>query len=359
MSSTVDGLYVRAFAEGANRITRIPWGGDPMEITLPPGTSVEQIQADPLGSGILLTLVSDISASQPYRYDPSTDALAPLPFRQLGPDDRLEDFVTESILATSHDGVLVPLTITRPADARRDGSMPVLLYGYGAYAVTDPPQYLAETRPWAESGGALATCHARGGGYYGESWHQAGQKATKPNTWLDFIACAEHLVREGYTRPERLAALGISAGGITVGRAITERPDLFAAAIIGVGVLDAVRFETTPNGPPNIPEFGSVTTEEGFRALLAMSAVHHVRPGTAYPAVLLTTGLNDPRVAPWQAAKMAAALQASTTSGRPILLRVDEAGGHNMMGGTDAQFRQELADWLTFIMAATATKATT
>jgi prolyl oligopeptidase len=353
MSSALDGLYVRVFVDGVNGMTRVPWSGAVDPIELPLGTSVEQVHADPLRVGVLLTLVSTASASRPYRYDPSTDALEPLPLRELGPGDRLEGFVTENLFVPSHDGVRVPLTITRRADGARDGSMPLLLYGYGAYSVTDPPAYRPELRPWFESGGGLARCHVRGGGYYGEAWHQAGQKATKPNTWLDFIACAEHLVREGYTRPDRLAALGMSAGGITVGRAISERPDLFAAAIIGVGILDAVRFETTPNGPPNVPEFGSVATEEGFRALLAMSAVHHVRPGTPYPAVLLTTGLNDPRVASWQPAKMAAALQVATTSGRPVLLRVDEAAGHSPAGGTDEQFRQEMADWLAFIMAAT------
>lgn len=353
VSTALDGLYVRVFVDGVNGMTRVSWGGAAEPIELPPGTSVEQVRADPLRAGVLLTLVSTTSASQPYRYDPASDSLEPLPLREPGPDDRLEGFVTENHFASSHDRVRVPLTITHRTDVARDGSMPVLLYGYGAYGVTDPPAHLAELRPWLESGGGIARCHVRGGGYYGEAWHQAGQKATKPNTWLDFIACAEHLVREGYTSPERLAAFGGSAGGITVGRAITERPDLFAAAIIAVGILDAVRFETTPNGPPNVPEFGSVATEEGFRALLAMSALHHVRAGTRYPAVLLTTGLNDPRVASWQPGKMAAALQAATTSGRPVLLRVDEAAGHSPVGGTDEQFRQQIADWLAFIMSAT------
>ena len=170
---------------------------------------------------------------------------------------------------------------------------------------------------------------------------------------LDFIACAEFLVREGYTRPARLAALSGSAGGITVGRAITERPDLFAAAVIQNGALDAVRLETTPGGPPNTHEFGSVATEEGFRALLAMSAVHHVHPGTAYPAVLLATGLNDTRVAPWQSGKMAAALQAATPGGRSVLLRVDEAAGHMPQDTADEQLRQLLTDFYAFLMAQT------
>ena len=353
MEAALDGLYMRSFADGAYHVTRIPWGGTPAPVVLPPETSVAALRTSRLRSGALLTLDSYTSVNRAYRYDPSTDSLEELPLRQTGPYDRLGGYVVETVYAPSHDGVLVPLTIVRPEGSARDGSMPIRLWGYGAYGIIDPPIYWAEQHPWYEGGGADATCHTRGGGYYGESWHFAGQKATKPNTWLDFIACGEYLVREGYTRPERLAAFGGSAGGIALGRAITERPDLFAAAVIMVGMLDAVRFETTPNGPPNIPEFGSVASEDGFRSLLAMSAVHHVEPGTAYPAVLLTTGLNDPRVAPWQPGKMAAALQAATTSSRPVLLRVDAAEGHSPIGGTADQFRLFMADVIAFMMTET------
>jgi prolyl oligopeptidase len=199
----------------------------------------------------------------------------------------------------------------------------------------------------------MAQCHVRGGGYYGQAWHRAGLKATKPNTWLDFIACAEHLVEEGYTTPERLVALGGSAGGVTVGRAITERPELFSGAVLMNGALDAVRWEETPAGPPNVHEFGSIATEEGFRALLEMSALHHVRPGTAYPAVLLSVGLNDARVAPWESGKMAAALKAATTSGKPVLLRIDEAAGHMPQEQAADQVRQLVADVYAFVMART------
>ena len=145
----------------------------------------------------------------------------------------------------------------------------------------------------------LAVAHVRGGGEFGKPWHQAGRMATKPNTWKDFIACGEYLVRERYTSPAKLAGEGTSAGGILIGRAITERPDLFAAAIVNVGCTDMVRAETTTNGVPNIKEFGTVTTQEGFDALLAMSPYHHVTPGDKYPAVLLIHGVNDPRVDPW------------------------------------------------------------
>ena len=154
------------------------------------------------------------------------------------------------------------------------------------------PTHLA----WIERGSIYAIAHIRGGGEYGEDWHLAGKGLTKPNTWRDFIACAEYLIAHKYTSPSKLGILGGSAGGITVGRSITERPDLFAAAIDQVPVSDAVRVKLTPNVPPNIPEFGSVKTLPGFEDLLAMSAYHHISDGARYPAVMLTTGFNDPRV---------------------------------------------------------------
>lgn len=351
MEPALDGLYVRAFAEGIYGVQRIPWGGSPAPVPLLPETSIGQMRADPLRPGILLKLDSWTSQGVSYRYNPSADALEDLRLRPLGPDDRLEGYLAETVFVPSHDGVRVPLTIVRPREMVRDGSTPVIMEGYGGYGITNTPYYFAELRAWHDAGGAAATCHVRGGGYYGVPWHQAGQKKTKPNSWLDFIACAEYLVREGYTRPERLAAEGGSAGGILVGRAITERPDLFAVAVIHVGAMDAVRNETTPGGPANVPELGSVATEEGFRALLAMSPLHHVRSGTKYPAVLLTTGLNDPRVSPWSPGKMAAALQAASTSGRPVLLRVDEEEGHGV--SSEEQWRQYLADMLAFVMAGT------
>jgi prolyl oligopeptidase len=359
MGAALDALYVDVFAAGTNRLTRIPWGGAPIPVTLPPGTSVSQtyddpfrsqLRTDPLRAGVLLDLASWTAVSRPHRYDPSAATLEELPLRAPGRYDRLERHAVETVFAPSHDGVLVPLTLIRPDPLAREGSLPVLLDAYGAYGIIDAPRFVAERIPWFESGGASATCHVRGGGYHGAAWHRAGQRATKPNTWLDLIACAEFLVREGYTRPERVVAVGGSAGGITVGRAITERPDLFAGVIIQNGVLDAVRFETTPGGPANTHEFGSVATEEGFRALLAMSAVHHVRP-QAYPAVLLLTSLGDSRVPSWQSGKMAAALQVATTSGRPVLLRVDEAAGHMPATFTDEQRRQGLADVYGFTMA--------
>src|SRR5206468_5714783 len=198
-------------------------------------------------------------------------------------------------------------------------------------------------------GGVIAHAHVRGGGEYGKEWHLAGRGATKPNTWNDFIACGEYLVNNGYTSPVKLAGQGGSAGGILIGRAITERPDLFGAALIDVGALDAMRFEFTMNGVPNIPEFGTVTRPDEFKALLEMSSYHHVKDGVKYPAVMLSHGLNDPRVEPWESAKMTARLQAATSSGKPVLFRIDYDAGHGI-GSTKRQHQEQLADEWAFLL---------
>lgn len=355
VSGALDGLYVQLFSNGVNRLTRIPWGGTPVAIELPPGTSIGEtfwsshVRVDARQSGALLLLSSGTAKTRPYRYNAVAGRLEALPLGTPGPYDTLDGFVTETLYAPSHDGVRVPLSIVRPSRLVRDGSMPVVLIGYGAYGITEGPSFGPD--PWYESGGAIADCHVRGSGYYGEEWHRSGQKATKPNSWLDFIACAEHLVREGYTSPKRLVAAGGSAGGITVGRAITERPDLFAAAVISNGLLDQVRDWTSPLRQGNVPEFGSAESEDGFRALLAMSSYHHVRSGVAYPAVMLRIGLSDIRVAPWHSAKMIAALQAAS-SAHPALLRVEESGGHDSGALPADALRRRRADELAFMMSA-------
>jgi prolyl oligopeptidase len=196
-------------------------------------------------------------------------------------------------------------------------------------------------------GAAYGVCHVRGGGELGDAWRLAGKDANKPNTWRDLVACAEDAIARGLTTRDRLFIVGGSAGGITMGRAMTERPDLFAGVIDQVPVANPLRQEFSPNGPPNIPEFGTVTTEAGFRNLLAMDSSQAVKDGTTYPAVLITTGLNDPRVAPWEPAKFAARLQASGTP-NPVLLRVEEEAGHGI-GSTKTQRDQEFADMAAFI----------
>ncbi|UOQ68440.1 prolyl oligopeptidase family serine peptidase [Hymenobacter volaticus] len=200
---------------------------------------------------------------------------------------------------------------------------------------------------WTQQGGILACPHVRGGGELGEAWHKAGQKTTKPNTWKDLIACADYLVKNQYTSPGKVAINGGSAGGILIGRAMTERPDLFAVAIPEVGILNAVRMENSPNGPANTPEFGTMQKEEEAKGLLEMDAYQHLTPGTKYPATLVTAGFNDPRVIAWQPAKFAARLQASNTSGKPILFFTDYDAGHGIGDSRRKQF-ESIADLLAF-----------
>ena len=249
----------------------------------------------------------------------------------------------------SHDGVEVPLSVIARGDLALDGSHPTILYGYGAYGSTEDPSYSARLLAWLERGGVFAIAHVRGGGAFGDGWHRAGRKATKPNTWKDGIAAAEWLIEHGYTRPGRLAVYGGSAGGIFVGRAITERPDLFAAAVVAVGNTDLVRSETRANGAANVAEYGTVTDEAEFRALLAMSPYANIRAGTRYPAVLFEHGVNDIRVDVWMAAKTVSRLAAASTSGKPVLLRLDYEGGHGS-GATREQGQERTADRWAFLL---------
>jgi prolyl oligopeptidase len=202
--------------------------------------------------------------------------------------------------------------------------------------------------PWFDHGGIYAVAHVRGGGELGEEWHKAGMMLTKPNTWNDAIACAEYLIAQRYTSSEKLALGGGSAGGILAGMALTERPDLFTAVLDMVPMSDTLRTELTANGANNVSELGSVKTNDGFRGLYAMSPYVHVKDGVHYPAVLLTTGINDPRVDPWQPAKMAARLQAANGGAKPILFRVDYDAGHG--ADTRKQVFEEYSDYWTFLL---------
>ena len=217
-----------------------------------------------------------------------------------------------------------------------DGTHPVVLRAYGAYGFVDDPSFWPESMIFFNKGGIRAIAHVRGGGIYGEAWKLAGQKANKPNTWKDVIACAGYLIDKKYATNKNLIAVGGSAGGITIGRSVTERPDLFGAAIISVGALDMVRMETSPNGKGNIPEYGSTATKAGFDALYAMSAYHHVQPLTPYPSIIFTHGVNDSRVPVWMSLKMAALMQDASTSGNPVLLDIDFDSGHGAQETTSS-----------------------
>jgi prolyl oligopeptidase len=351
ISPAQDALYVTLLDGGLNRVLRLPYGPHPQaeEISLPVKGTAYAV-TDPRVPGGLVYLTSWAKAYRIYAYDPETKQLTDTRLQPTGPYDDPSNIESVEVKVRSGDGTLVPLSITHPKNMKLDGSNPTLLEGYGAVGISESPFFRPMSLAWYERGGVYAVCHVRGGGEYGEEWHLAGKGNTKPHTWRDFIACAQYLIDNNYTSAPRLAGEGGSAGGILIGRAITERPDLFAAAIDVVGCSDMLRYETTANGVPNIPEFGSTKTQEGYKALYAMSAYHRIQDRTAYPAVLLETGMNDPRVDPWQTAKMAARLQAATASGKPVLLRVEYAGGHGGIGGTQKQAHETLADEWSFLL---------
>jgi len=333
ISTAKDALYIEAQQGGISHLLRIVYGKNGQTaatpVTLPFAGAIEGFSTDVQADGALMRLAGWTEAPQWYAYDPATDKLTNTGLEPLNPTD-FSAITSVEVTAPSADGTPVPLSIIYKKDLPMNGQNPCLMEGYGSYGLNIDPGFDATRLALLEKGIVIAYAHPRGGGENGEDWHLAGQKLNKQNTISDFIACAEYLIKQGYTSPEKLAGRGTSAGGITIGGALTQRPDLFTLAICNVGVMDALRMEAGPNGAVNTPEFGSVKDADGFKALYAMDAYQHVKDGTAYPAVLLITGANDPRVDPWQLFKMTARLQAATSSKNPILLRIDYDAGHGM-----------------------------
>jgi prolyl oligopeptidase len=261
----------------------------------------------------------------------------------------LPQIIVTDVKVRSHDGAMVPMTILHRKGLKLDGANPTLLDAYGSYGHTISAYFNSATMAWFEQGGVVAYANVRGSGVYGEPWRKAGFKATKPNTWKDGVAAAQYLIAHGYASPKTLGVMGTSAGGIFVGRVVTTAPQLFAAAIFNVGVMDAVRAEESANGITNISEFGSYKNAREFPALLEMSTYHQIQDGTPYPAVMAIHGLNDPRVDVWHSAKAVARLQAASTSGKPVILRTDAQAGHGI-GSTATQRNAQYADIYSFLL---------
>ncbi len=259
------------------------------------------------------------------------------------------EVIAKEVMVTSHDGVKVPVSIIMRKDAVLNGQNPTILYGYGAYGTTEEPSRSNNVMTWVERGGIYAFAHVRGGGALGSQWHEAGQKTTKFNTWKDGIAAAEWLIANGYTKASKLGIYGGSAGGIFVGRAMTERPDLFAAAVPSVPVLDMVRSEQRANGVANVPEYGTVKVEAEFHALLRNSSYHAIQNDKRYPATMLMHGVNDSRVDVWQSLKYASRLADAQKGQQAVLLRLDYEAGHGAGSGAD-QANQRTADLQAFML---------
>ncbi|HEU4405112.1 MAG TPA: prolyl oligopeptidase family serine peptidase [Polyangiaceae bacterium] len=345
-----DALYVSALDGASSRLYALgPGGGPPSEIALPAEGAVSALAADPSTPGCVLRLETWTREPRWLRCSAATGRCEDLGLVPPSPV-RFDDVEARHLSAKSADGTAVPLTVLARRGTAFDGRNPTWLWGYGAYGIPLTPNFRPMRRAWFDAGGVIAVAHVRGGGEFGRPWHRAALRERKVRAVEDYLACAEELVRARVTSPARLAAYGRSAGGILAGGAITRRPELFGAAFIDVGALNMLRIERWPGGPPNAEEFGSVDTPEGFRGLYEVDAYHHVAPGVRYPAVLLATGANDPRQPAWSPAKMAAALQAATASGKPVLLRVEFEGGHGGAAATRDQQAELMADAYSFLL---------
>jgi prolyl oligopeptidase len=344
MAVASDGLYVGVREGLWSKLLHVGNDGRLTELALPFKGSIFEVATDPERPGAIVGMDSWTQPYAHFRYDPASGRFTDLKLDTAPTVDQSRYAVAE-LQAGAKDGTMVPLSVIVPGGPRKP--RPMLLDAYGAYGISNFPGFSPRSLAFADAGGGRAECAVRGGGEYGEAWRLAGKGATKPNTWGDFIACAEKLIAEGYTTREMLTIQGTSAGGIAVGRAATDRPDLFAGAVARVGDVNALRMETMPAGPANIPEFGTVKTEQGFKDLHAMDAYQHVRDGVRYPAFLITGGLNDPRVEPWEGAKLAARLQ-EIPGNRPALFRLEESAGHGL-GTTKAVRDAEEADITAFV----------
>ncbi|PZR71144.1 MAG: S9 family peptidase [Chthoniobacterales bacterium] len=252
--------------------------------------------------------------------------------------------------ATAKDGTKIPLNIIRKKGTKLDGQNPTLLYGYGGYGVSMTPGFEFTRRLWFDRGGVYVVANIRGGGEFGEEWHKAGNLAKKQTVFDDFAAAADYLIKQEWTRTEKLSMLGGSNGGLLMGAMITQHPELMRAVVSAVGIYDMLRVELAPNGAFNVTEFGTVKDPEQFKALYAYSPYHHVVDGTKYPSILMLTGANDGRVAPYHSRKMIARLEAANKSGKPVLLRTSSSAGHGIGTALSERIKQA-ADQYAFLFA--------
>ena len=345
-----DGLYVQAIAAGLGSLRRLDWQGRLAPVALAREGAVFDVATAPDADGALFQMDALTWPAASFLVDAATLKASEIALTRP-PAYSTAAFTTTRVDARARDGAAVGLEILHRKGLPLNRRNPTLIIAYGAYGNILDPGFQPRTLAFLDAGGVIVYAHVRGGGERGEAWHLAGMKATKPNTWRDALDAADYMIKAGWTARGRLAIWGTSAGGVMVGRAITERPELFGAAIGEVGMFNPLRFELTSNGPGNDAEFGTVKKEDEFHALHAMDAYHAVRDGVRYPAVLLITGANDMRVEPWQVGKFAARLQTASTNPAGALLRVDYDAGH--YSATRKKAKALSLDVYSFILAHT------
>lgn len=351
---------IKEFAIGKGRLYSIDLVGGPQQVrvfdlegnprkNLPVKAMASVSQVIPLEDGRVV--YSQQTYTEPlsyFRYDPGSEELSRMNL-VAQPRTTLANAEVVREVVRSNDGTGIPLTIIRRKGTSLEGTNPVLLYGYGGYRVSLSPEFRYWLSMWIEQGGIYAEATLRGGGEYGELWHRGGNLLNKQNVFDDFSSCAEWLMKNKYTSPERLAIIGTSNGGLLMIAVLTQHPDLFRAVVSRVGIYDMLRVELSPNGEFNTTEFGSVKDSVQFKALYAYSPYHHVRDGVKYPAVLMPVGDCDGRVNPMQSRKMVARLQSASVSGYPVLLRTDPHAGHGI-GTSLEDYLSEQTDIFVFVL---------
>jgi prolyl oligopeptidase len=341
-------IYAREIVGGPSRVIAVTHDGKRLpDLPLPALAAVDE--AVPVPGGQLLYAVETYLRPIYFeRYDEASGNAAESKLAETSPA-KFDDAAVTRVYATSKDGTRIPLNIIALKDAQRNGANPTMLYGYGGYGISETPYFLGGSgRVWLDGHGVLAFANLRGGGEYGETWHEQGALTHKQNVFDDFYACAQYLVQQRWTSAAKLAARGGSNGGLLMGAMMTQHPDEFHAIVSQVGIYDMLRVELDPNGAFNTTEFGTVKNEADFKALYAYSPYHHVQPGTKYPAILMATGEHDGRVNPMHSRKMIAALQAADASGLPVLLSINTHSGHGH--GSSLSIRvDQMSDYLAFL----------
>ena len=341
-------LLVRSIRDAHNRVMAYGLDGKPRrEIELPGAGTADGFLGRPGDRETFYSFTDLIRPPTVYRYD--LEKGESRIFRAPKTNFESQAFEQRQVFYPGKDGTRIPMLLVYRKGLKLDGRNPVLLYGYGGFGIPVLPEFSAPRIAWLESGGVYAIANIRGGGEYGEAWHRQANRSHKQVVFDDFIAAAEWLIAERYTISGRLAIQGESNGGLLVGACLTQRPDLYGAAIAGVGVMDMLRFDRFGQGAGWTGEYGSPEDPAAFPTLYAYSPLHHVRPGTAYPATLIVTGDHDTRVMPMHSFKFAAAMQAAQSGPEPILLYIEKSSGHGG-GPTVSQVIEQNADIYAFLL---------
>jgi len=336
-------LVAQYLVDVQSRLSLFALDGRPQDDIALPGTgTIAGIGGRQDSPEIFYAFSSPLFPTSVFSYDIASKAQTP--FEAATPPVDVSQYETKQLFATSKDGTRVPLFLTARKGLALDGSHPTMLYGYGGFSISTLPAYRSDVPAWLELGGIWVTVNMRGGAEYGEAWHKAGNFEKKQNVFDDFIAAAEYLVKQKYTSPARLGIMGGSNGGLLVGAVEEQRPDLFAVALPAVGVMDMLRYDKFTGGRAWVTEYGSSSDKAQFAYLMKYSPVQNVKPGTCYPATLVTTADHDDRVVPSHSFKFTAAMQAAQGCDRPVLIRVETQASHGYRP-TDKRIAELADEW--------------